>query len=73
MTAETDQMQKAIIVTRVNLFDHYPVGLYAAVTTSTQIGQVTFLVDALAPLIQVYKLSVIIAGRAFGMRGKGLG
>ena len=32
VTAEINQMQKAIIVTRANLFDHYPVGLYAAVT-----------------------------------------
>ncbi len=39
MTAEIDQMQKAIFVTRVNLFDHYPVGLYAAVTGQTQMGR----------------------------------
>lgn len=39
----------------VYLFDHLPVGLYAAVTRQTQMQQVTSLVDALAPLIQVNK------------------
>ena len=55
----------AIIGTRANLLSPLPVSLYAAVTTYTQIEQVTFLVYTVASSSQI-KLSVLCSKKGLG-------